>query len=107
MPHPPTGDVLTRPTVTDPGRPAQDDHGPGQAPRRLKYHPDYLDALARLVGWAHADGIELAGWLGEGLCHAARHADGMAVLLARRPGSWEAHLVTRLGDDPDPSDPLG
>jgi hypothetical protein len=110
MPHQPTtADVLTRPTLADPGRPPEVDHGPGQAPRRLEYHPDYIDALARLIGWAHADGIELAGWLGEGLCHAAHQAGGMTVLLARRPGSWEADLVARLGHDRDldPPNPLG
>jgi hypothetical protein len=63
MSHAPaTDDMIIRPPVAESERPAQVDHGPGQVPRRLEYHPDDTDALARLIGWAHADGIELAGW---------------------------------------------
>jgi hypothetical protein len=97
--------TITRPSAADPGRKPVPYQAPGQEPRNQAYEGDYTDALATLIGWAHADGIEIAGWISEGIQKAGREAGGMAKLLARRPGSWEAYDVGRLGYDPEIDNP--
>jgi hypothetical protein len=97
-------DEIRRPSAVDPDRPALPYQGPGQAPRNQAYASDYTDALATLIGWAHADGIEIGGWISEGIRQAGAKAGGVAKLLARRPGSWESDCVARLGFDPDIDD---
>lgn len=39
---------------------------------------------------------DFAGWLAEILAQAAHELGSTDALTARRPGSWEAHLVQRL-----------
>jgi hypothetical protein len=85
-------------------REPQTDALPGRAEGHWEYHGDYVTALAALIGWAYDDGIEIAGWISEGLRQANADVGGMDALLARRPGSWEASYVARLGFDPDIDD---
>jgi hypothetical protein len=98
------GAEIIRPSVADPDRAPLPYQGPGQAPRDQAYQEDYTDALATLIGWAHADGIEIAGWMSEGIRQASAKAGGVTKLLARRPGSWEADCIARLGFDPEIDD---
>lgn len=43
----------------------------------------------------NADG-DIPGWLAAVLAHAAARCGSTSALTARRPGSWEAELITRL-----------
>jgi hypothetical protein len=97
--------TIIRPSAVDPDRPPLPYQAPGQEPRNQAYEGDYTDALATLIGWAHTDGVEIAGWISAGLQKAGRQAGGMAKLLARRPGSWESVDVAHLGYDPEIDDP--
>jgi hypothetical protein len=103
-----TANTIVRPGSADDPEPRRAPNiyqgTPGQAPRHQEYAVEYTTALAELIGWAHADGIEIAGWLSDGLRQASAKAGGITQLLARRPGSWEADCVARLGFDPDIDD---
>jgi hypothetical protein len=89
--------MVVRPAVAGPNRrPPTVAHQPEYAEADSAYQQEYIDALARLIAWAHADGIEIAEWLRNGLTEASCNVGGMAVLLARRPGSWEAALGAAL-----------
>lgn len=56
-----------------------------------------LIELVDLVTLAHQDGIEIAGWLADGLGRVAMTLPHRTDdLLAQRPGSWEADDVAHL-----------
>jgi len=53
--------------------------------------------LSELVTRAQTTGVEVAGWLAEGLAVGTANVPrGIEGLLAQRPGSWEADLVRGL-----------
>ena len=71
---------------------------PNQVPfpspeQQQKYH----DELVALITRAHADGMEVAGWISEALEAVARKLPGRVEgLLRQRPGSWEAADIRHL-----------
>lgn len=56
----------------------------------------YTGRAVNAVSEAVTAGEDLPGWLAAVLSRAAARHGGSAALTARRPGSWEAELVTRL-----------
>ncbi|HEY2936730.1 MAG TPA: hypothetical protein VGJ25_09020 [Gaiellaceae bacterium] len=56
-----------------------------------------LVELVDIVTLAHQDGVEIAGWLADGLGRVAMTLpDRTESLLEQRPGSWEADFVRNL-----------